>query len=69
MLILFRLGHPPLFIPWDDISASEGHLLFFRYVDLTFRRAPGTRLRLRKRLADKVRTEAGPQWPAWSSRV
>jgi hypothetical protein len=41
----FMLGHPPLRIPWSEISArvEEG---WFRELRLTFRQVPGVRVRL-----------------------
>lgn len=63
VVFLLRLAHPPLFFPWDDISATEGQFLFSRHVDLQFRRVPGARVRLRKRLADEIRSVAGMRWP------
>lgn len=34
VLFPFRIGHPPLFIPWDQFhSTSEKRVLFFRFLD------------------------------------
>lgn len=34
VLLPFRIGHPPLFIPWDQFhSVSEKRVLFFRFID------------------------------------
>ncbi len=34
VLFPFRIGHPPLFIPWDQFhSVSEKRVLFFRFLD------------------------------------
>ena len=34
ILFPFRIGHPPVFIPWDQFhSVSEKRVLFFRFVD------------------------------------
>lgn len=62
-LFLFRPGHPPFEVPWEDISVTEGKVLFTRYVELRFRRAPGVRVRLRKGLGDRLRVAAGGRWP------
>ncbi|MGA1825839.1 MAG: hypothetical protein ACMUIP_14385 [bacterium] len=36
----FRIGHPPLFIPWDEISAEEKQGLFFKRIRLHFSKSP-----------------------------
>jgi hypothetical protein len=59
----FRPGHPPILVPWADIHVEEAKLLFWRYVDLRFRRVPGRKVRIAKRLAEKLRAAAGPAWP------
>jgi hypothetical protein len=63
VFFLFRPGHPPIFVPWEDVSVTEGKRLFFKHVDLAFRRAPGARVRLSKRLADKLQAKVGTRWP------
>src|SRR5581483_6633449 len=37
-----RLGHSPLFIPWEDITAEEFQSLFYPRVLLGFKKCPGT---------------------------
>jgi hypothetical protein len=37
---LFRVGHPPLLIPWDEITTSTSKSFWFTYTDFTFSRAP-----------------------------
>ena len=37
---LFRVGHPPLFIPWYDITTSKSRRFFISYLDFTFARSP-----------------------------
>ena len=35
VLFPFRIGHPPLFIPWDQFhSVSEKRVFFFRFLDV-----------------------------------
>jgi hypothetical protein len=48
---LFRVGHPPLFIPWSDISASPQKVLWMDYVQLGFRRSPDVPFLIRRKLA------------------
>jgi hypothetical protein len=70
VLFLFRAGHPPLFIPWEDISVTESRSLFvFTCFDLRFRKAPGVRFRIRPRLAERLRAQAGARWPAPAGAV
>ena len=36
VLFLFRIGHPPLFIPWDHFhSVSEKRILFLRFLSMS----------------------------------
>jgi hypothetical protein len=45
MLFLFRLGHPPLFIPWSEVeSVAEKRTWFYRYAIV---RIQGTRTLIR----------------------
>ncbi len=41
MNILFRVGHPPLFIPWSDIEVGRRRFSFFSSVVFEFAQAPG----------------------------
>lgn len=68
VVFLFRVGHPPLFIPWEDVSLKETRFLFFDYAELSFRKAR-PRLQIRPRLAERLRAQAGPRWPAPSGPV
>lgn len=40
VFFLFRLAHPPLFVPWQDISVKKSHWLGFPLIELTFAKAP-----------------------------
>jgi hypothetical protein len=62
-ILLFRVGFPPLHIPWQDISVKPGKLLFWNYVEFRFRQAPGVFLQLSADLARKMAVEAGDAWP------
>jgi len=46
VLPLFRIGHPPLLIPWNDISVVAGKGLFKPFVELRFEAAPSIPLRM-----------------------
>ena len=67
VLFPFRPGHPPLFVPWEDVSMAEGRGTFTSYVDLRFRRVSQTRVRLSKRLGDRLRSQSGSTWPGAGS--
>ena len=51
---LFRFGHPPLFIPWYDVTASEEKAFFMPALSLTFARMPSVKLRVFGRLGDTL---------------
>ena len=68
---IFRPGHPPIFIPWSDISAKEAKrpMLLGDLCILTFNRAPGFELVLRKRLTERIRASYRNYWPEQEGRV
>ena len=51
---LFQVGHPPLLIPWNDITTAEYRGLMFSYLDFTFAKAPSVRLRVPRKLGDRI---------------
>ncbi len=59
MLPLFRVAHPPLFIPWGDISATKERGFLFTYVSFAFTRVPPLRLRIGQGAARRIISEAG----------
>jgi hypothetical protein len=60
---LFRIGHPPLFIPWSDVSASEETKLFvFRLVRLDFIQEPSVAMFIDRRLARRIQDSLGQDW-------
>ena len=52
VLPFFRFAHPPLFIPWKDISFSTSRSLFMKTATFTFQN--GVPLRISYRLAKKI---------------
>ena len=64
VFFLFRVGHPPLHIPWGDISAKDTHWLLGRGYELRFRLVPEVRMRLPSETGDQLQSEAGARWPA-----
>jgi hypothetical protein len=64
VFFLFRFGHPNLFIPWADISATQGKRGFLSiYTEFRFRQAPTIPFRVNKRLARRMMESAGSSWP------
>jgi hypothetical protein len=56
---LFRIGHPPLLIPWRDITMTERKKFFIQQVVFQFARCSAIPFIIGKRLADKIATEKG----------
>jgi hypothetical protein len=55
VLPIFRVGHPPLFIPWMDISTEEGsRRLWGDFVKFEFAKQPGVPVVFRKKLAARI---------------
>ena len=55
---ILRLGHPPLLIPWSDVSARAESGRFIRVVVLHFAAEPGVAMRISERLAKKLAAES-----------
>lgn len=51
---LFRIGQPPLFIPWSDISFSREKWWFMNGVRLRFREVPDVPLFISTKLATGI---------------
>ena len=64
---LLRLGHPPLLVPWPEVSVRRRwKFLFLRYVELRLGREEQISLQISGRLADRIQTAAGQSWPVES---
>jgi hypothetical protein len=63
-MLLFRIGHPPLLIPWTEISVEKSRWweLYLR-VTFTLGRAEQVPFRISRRTARKLREAAGSAWP------
>jgi hypothetical protein len=55
---IFRLGHPPLFVPWPDVTAFLEKRRWLAVVVLTFARVPSARVRITHKLADRLAAES-----------
>ena len=59
-----RLAHPPLFIPWREISRSSKKFLWVNYVELRLGREAALPFRIGYQLAQRLKEAAGASWPA-----
>jgi hypothetical protein len=62
-IFLFRFMHPPLLVPWSEIKVLRNKGWVFEYVTFTMGRELAIPLRIRGRLAAKLRESAGNCWP------
>ena len=61
---LMRLGHPPLFFPWADVTLNrQGDWFGSEYVHFTLARGPSLPFAVTGRLAKKIQEAIGPAWP------
>lgn len=63
-VIFFRIAHPPLFVPWSDITAIWKQSFLFPYVQLTTRWAPDAAILIAEPQARAMALKAGAAWPA-----
>ena len=62
--VLFRVGHPPLFIPWTEISnVRPVTVLFFKFVAMQLGQEEKIPVMIRTNLADWLKALAGTSWP------
>ena len=61
---LFRLGHPPLFIPWSEVSVQPQRILFFTGTRFQLGRENPVPLWVRQTLAEQLKRAAGNGWPS-----
>ena len=55
VLPIFRIGHPPLFFPWTDISTEAGsRRLLGEFIRFTFAKQPDVPVIFSKRLATRI---------------
>ena len=51
---LFRVGHAPIFVPWDEVRAERGRFWLAPVITLRFTRRPEVPVHLPRRLGEKV---------------
>jgi hypothetical protein len=60
---IFRVGHPPLFFPWTDISTEAGSRRFFGdFVKFKFTKQPDVPVIFSKKLAAKIFKMKDDSW-------
>lgn len=63
-LFFFRIGHPPLFVPWTEISLrGRRKIMFIECVELRLGREEQIPFLIRAGLADQIRPAAASSWP------
>lgn len=63
VFLLFRIGHPPLLIPWSDI-VKRGEPSWFKGQVLVFAKAPEIKVRFSKGLVKRIEAARGKELPA-----
>jgi len=62
-MFLFRFMHPPLLVPWSEIKVRRKKGWVFEYVIFTMGHELAIPLRIRVKLAERLRESAGTCWP------
>jgi hypothetical protein len=62
-MFFFRFMHPPLLIPWSEIKVRRKKGWVFDYVILTLGHELAIPLRIRAKMGERLRNEAGNCWP------
>ena len=61
---IFRVGHPPLLIPWSEVTVLKGETgIVFKRRRLLLGREESIPLSISNSLAEDLRTAAGQAWP------
>ena len=67
VMFILRFGHPPLFVPWGDISVSVIKGFFYPALEFRFQQVPVIPLRVSERLGQKIKESARTSWPGRDS--
>jgi hypothetical protein len=59
VLFLFRVGHPPIFIPWEDVTVKPRPRRWLPAVELNFRQRPHVPLIISRRLSERLQAASG----------
>jgi hypothetical protein len=63
VLFPFRVAHPPLFIPWNEVTQAKTRIFFISMVRFQLGREYPIPLSIRESLAAKLKIAAGNGWP------
>jgi hypothetical protein len=67
---IFRIGHPPLLIPWSEVVVISGETgLIFKKRELRLGRQESIPLRISTSLVETLRQSAGEAWPLESVTI
>ncbi|MDF1525235.1 MAG: hypothetical protein RRA15_03485 [bacterium] len=61
---LSRFWHPPLFVPWGDITITEKQILKLKMLELRFQKIEVLPLRIFAELGHRLAQAAGSNWPS-----
>jgi len=64
LFFFFRFGHPPVFVPWGDITVTEKQISKSRMLELRFRKTEDLPVRIFAELGDRLAEAAGLNWPS-----
>ncbi len=64
VVALFRIGHPPLFVPWEDLFATPAASAPPGYTEVRFRKVTGPRLLVSKEALETLDATAPRPWRA-----
>jgi hypothetical protein len=62
-VLIFKPGHMPLFVRWGEVAVRHKRILGFRRVELRFQRVRDVPIVISPRLAERLSSAAGSEWP------
>lgn len=62
LLFIFRVGHPPLLIPWEEIKPVNHDSRLIKGIKLTFARVPDVPLYLHEKLVKEISQQYHGIW-------
>jgi hypothetical protein len=70
VMVLFRVGHPPLFIPWADLKPRIKKMwIFGEWLEFEVKRTPHVKLSFAMAVAKKLAADANHAWDATGLEV
>ena len=62
VMFMFRPGHRPFFVPWEDIHAVKKQHFLFQVVEMRFARTQNRPFRIYLKLADQLVAASNGRW-------